>query len=84
MTIAESFQTFPLIIPVNTNGDLDTLAAYVGATESIAEFERKTKALIDSTVGDRYIFQARVDQMWREKREWQEKTARLAREVLGR
>jgi len=66
------------------NGDLDTLAAHVGATESIAEFERKTKTLIDSTIVDRHVFKARVEQMWREKREWQKTTAQLAQEVLGR
>ena len=66
------------------NGDLDALAAYVGATESIAEFERKTKALIDSTVVDRHVFKVRVDRLWREKREWQEATARRAQEILGR
>ncbi len=66
------------------NGDLDTLVAYVGATESIAEFERKTKALIDSTVVDRHVFKVRVDRLWREKREWQVATAQLAQEILGR
>ena len=66
------------------NGDLDALAAYVGDAESIIGFEQQTKKLIDATVASRNVFKARVDQMWREKREWQKTTALLAQEILGR
>lgn len=64
------------------DGHFDELAAYVGSADSIADFEQQTKKLIDSTVASRYIFQARVDQMWNEKEEWRATTAQLAREVL--
>ena len=66
------------------DGHFDELAAYVGDAESIIGFERQTRKLIDATVVNRNVFKARVDQMWKEKREWQVATAQLAQEILGR
>ena len=66
------------------NEDFDKLAEYVGNAESVAEFMQETQTLIDSTVTDRDVFVQRADKMWREKREWQETTAQLAQEILGR
>lgn len=65
-------------------GDFDRIAADVGNAESITEFEQKTNERIAVTVASRQVFKERVDQMWREKQEWKEATARLAREVLGK
>lgn len=63
------------------NGDLDQLAAFVGAADSLVDFERKAAAVIAET--DRSVLLAWRDQMWREKEEWRATAARLAREVLG-
>lgn len=62
------------------DGDFDKLAAFVGNADSIADFEQKAKAVISST--DLTLLEQRREQMQREKQEWKETTARLAREVL--
>ncbi len=63
------------------DGNLDPLAAFVGNAESLAAFESRAKALIDTN--DPSLLEARRDQMWQEKQEWRDTTARLAQEILG-
>ena len=64
------------------DGNLDKLAAFVGNANSLNDFEQKAIAFIGSY--DMNILKARRKQMWKEKREWQETTALLAQEILGR
>ena len=64
------------------DGDLDKVATFVGNANSLNDFEQEAIAFIDSF--DMNILKARRKQMWREKREWQETTAQLAQEILGR
>ena len=64
------------------DGDLDKVATFVGDADSLNDFEQEAIAFIGSY--DMNILKARRKQMWKEKREWQEATAQLAQEILGR
>jgi len=63
-------------------GDFNKMAEFVGNADSVAAFEQQTQKLIDDTVANRRVFEARVNQMWQEKQAWKQTTARLAREIL--